>query len=68
MPLRSRERKRFERRHLSFGFTMDNTGTISGACGDTLSLEIIKTAVHAFGPPLGSQDTRTAAPSGGWTA
>ena len=56
-----RERKRFERRHLSFGFTMENTGTISGACGDTLSLEIIKTAVHAFGPPLGSEDTRTAA-------
>jgi hypothetical protein len=40
---------------------MENTGTISGACGDTLSLEIIKTAVHAFGPPLGSEDTRTAA-------
>ena len=56
-----RERKRFERRHLSFGFTMENTGTISGACGDTLSLEIIKTAVHAFGPPLGGEDTRTAA-------
>ena len=56
-----RERKRFERRHLSFGFTMENTGTISGACGDTLSLEIIKTAVHAFGPPLGSEDSRTAA-------
>ena len=56
-----RERKRFERRHLSFGFTLDDTGTISGACGDTLSLEIIKTAVHTFGPPLGSQDTRTAA-------
>ena len=56
-----RERKRFERRHLSFGFTMENTGTISAACGDTLSLEIIKTAVQAFGPPLGSEDTRTAA-------
>ncbi len=41
--------------------TLDDTGTLSGACGDTLSLEIIKTAVHAFGPPLGSQDTRTAA-------
>ena len=56
-----RERKRFERRHLSFGFTLDDTGTISGACGDTLSWEIIKTAVHAFGPPLGSEDCRTAA-------
>jgi len=56
-----RERKRFERRHLSFGFTLDDTGTISGACGDTLSWEIIKTAVHAFGPPGGTEDTRTAA-------
>ncbi len=56
-----RERKRFERRHLSFGITLDETGTISGACGDGLSLEIIKTAVHAFGPPLGTEDTRTAA-------
>ena len=56
-----RERKRFERRHLSFGFTLDHTGTITGACGDTLSAEIIKTAVHAFGPPLGTEDLRTAA-------
>jgi Domain of unknown function (DUF222) len=56
-----RERKRFERRHLSLGFTLDDTGTISGACGDTLSWEIIKTAVHAFGPPGGTEDTRTAA-------
>ena len=56
-----RERKRFERRHLSFGFTLDDTGTLSGACGDTLSWEIIKTAVHAFGPPGGTEDTRTAA-------
>ena len=56
-----RERKRFERRHLSFGFTLEDTGTITGACGDTLSAEIIKTAVHAFGPPLGTEDTRTAA-------
>ncbi len=56
-----RERRRFERRHLSFGFTLENTGTIHGACGDTLSLEIIKTAVHAFGPPGGTEDTRTAA-------
>ena len=56
-----RERRRFERRHLSFGFTLENAGTITGACGDTLSAEIIKTAVHAFGPPLGTEDTRTAA-------
>jgi hypothetical protein len=56
-----RERKRFERRHLSFGLTLDNAGTLTGACGDTLSAEIIKTAVHAFGPPLGTEDTRTAA-------
>jgi len=56
-----RERKRFERRHLSFGLTLDNAGTLTGACGDALSAEIIKTAVHAFGPPLGREDTRTAA-------
>jgi hypothetical protein len=56
-----RERKRFERRHLSFGLTLDHAGTLTGACGDTLSAEIIKTAVHAFGPPLGTEDTRTAA-------
>ena len=56
-----RERRRFERRHLSFGFTLEDAGTITGACGDTLSAEIIKTAVHAFGPPLGTEDTRTAA-------
>ena len=56
-----RERKRFERRHLSFGFTLEDAGTITGACGDRVSAEIIKTAVHAFGPPLGTEDTRTAA-------
>ena len=56
-----REQKRFERRHLSFGFTLEDTGTITGACGDRPSAEIIKTAVHAFGPPLGTEDTRTAA-------
>ncbi len=37
------------------------SGTITGATGDALSAEIIKTAVHAFGPPLGKEDTRTAA-------
>jgi hypothetical protein len=56
-----RQRKRFERRYLSFGLTLDDVGTISGACGDTLSLEIIKTAAEAFGPPGGAEDSRTAA-------
>ena len=55
-----RQRKRFERRYLSFGLTLDDVGTISGACGDTLSLEIIKTAAEAFGPPGGAEDSRTA--------
>jgi hypothetical protein len=55
-----RQRKRFERRYLSFGLTLDDTGTISGACSDTLSMEIIKTAVEAFSPPGGTGDTRTA--------
>ncbi len=30
-----RERKRWERRHLSFGLTLDDTGLLHGACGDT---------------------------------
>jgi uncharacterized protein DUF222/HNH endonuclease len=55
-----RQRKRFERRYLSFGLTLDDVGTISGACGDTLSLEIIKTAAEAFGPPGGAEDHRSA--------
>jgi hypothetical protein len=56
-----RQRKRFERRYLSFGITLDNTGTISGACSDTLSMEIIRTAAEAFSPPSGRHDHRTAA-------
>jgi hypothetical protein len=56
-----RQRKRFERRYLSFGITLDNVGTISGACSDALSIEIIKTAVDAFSPPGGGADRRTAA-------
>ena len=56
-----RQRKRFERRYLSFGITLDNTGTISGACSDALSMEIIQTAAEAFSPPGGSHDHRTAA-------
>ncbi|HWG13160.1 MAG TPA: hypothetical protein VG268_07810 [Streptosporangiaceae bacterium] len=43
-----RQRKRFERRYLCFGLTPDDVGTISGASSDTLSMEIIKTAVEAF--------------------
>ncbi len=56
-----RQRKRFERRYLSFGLTLDGVGTISGACSDSLSIEIIKTAAEAFSPPGGPDDTRTAA-------
>jgi hypothetical protein len=56
-----RQRKRFERRYLSFGLTLDDVGTISGACSDTLSLEIIRTAAEAFSPPGGAGDQRTAA-------
>jgi hypothetical protein len=56
-----RQRKRFERRYLSFGLTLDEVGTISGACSDALSIEIIKTAADAFSPPGGTGDRRTAA-------
>jgi hypothetical protein len=56
-----RQRKRFERRYLCFGLTLDDTGTISGARGDALSFEIIKTAAEAFSPPGGTEDARTAA-------
>ena len=56
-----RQRKRFERRYLSFGVTLDNVGTISGACSDALSMEIIRTAAEAFSPPGGGQDRRTSA-------
>ena len=56
-----RQRKRFERRYLSFGITLDEVGTISGACSDALSIEIIKTAADAFSPPGGTEDRRTAA-------
>ncbi|HEY0717363.1 MAG TPA: DUF222 domain-containing protein, partial [Streptosporangiaceae bacterium] len=56
-----RQRKRFERRYLCFGLTLDDVGTISGACSDTLSLEIIRTAAEAFSPPGGPGDHRTAA-------
>ena len=56
-----RQRKRFERRYLCFGLTLDDVGTISGACSDALSMEIVKTAADAFSPPGGPDDTRTAA-------
>jgi hypothetical protein len=56
-----RERRRWEKRYLSFGLTVDDTGTISGACGDTVTFETIRTAAEAFGPPGGTMDARTAA-------
>ena len=34
---------------------------LSGACGDAVSYEIVRTAAEAFGPPGGQADTRTAA-------
>jgi hypothetical protein len=55
-----RERRRWEKRHLSFGLTLDNTGTLHGACGDTVSYEIIATAAEAFAPPAGQLDKRSA--------
>ena len=56
-----RERKRWERRYLSLGLTLDDTGTISGSCGDMASFETIRTAAEALAPPGGQFDTRTAA-------
>ena len=56
-----RERRRWEKRHLSFGLTLDDTGMLSGACGDAVSYEIVRTAAEAFSPPGGRLDDRTAA-------
>ena len=56
-----REKKRWDKRHLSFGLTLDNTGVLSGSCGDAVSYEIVRTAAEAFSPPAGQLDTRTAA-------
>ena len=56
-----REKRRWERRHLSFGLTLDGTGMLSGTCGDAVSLELVRTAAEAFGPPGGQADARTAA-------
>ena len=56
-----REKRRWEKRHLSFGLTLDSTGVLSGTCGDAVSYEIVRTAAEAFSPPGGQLDTRTAA-------
>jgi hypothetical protein len=56
-----REERRWNKRHLSFGLTLDGTGMLSGSCGDAVSLEIVRTAAEAFGPPGGQADARTAA-------
>jgi hypothetical protein len=56
-----REKQRWDKRHLSFGLTLDNTGVLSGSCGDAVSYEIVRTAAEAFSPPAGQLDTRTAA-------
>jgi hypothetical protein len=56
-----REKRRWEKRHLSFGLTLDETGVLSGACGDAVSYEIVRTAAEAFSPPAGRLDNRTAA-------
>ncbi len=56
-----REKKRWDKRHLSFGLTLDNTGVLSGACGDAVCYEIVRTAAEAFSPPGGQGDPRTAA-------
>ena len=56
-----REKKRWDKRHLSFGLTLDSTGMLSGTCGDAVSYEILRTAAEAFSPPGGQADPRTAA-------
>jgi Domain of unknown function (DUF222) len=56
-----RELRRWEKRHLSFGLTLDSTGVLSGTCGDAVSYEIVRTAAEAFSPPGGQGDGRTAA-------
>ena len=56
-----RQRRAWEKRYLSFGLTFGGTGTLSGACGDNLCFETVRTAAEAFAPPGGKLDTRTAA-------
>ena len=51
----------WEKRHLSFGLTLDSTGVLSGSCGDAVSYEIVRTAAEAFSPPGVTADARTAA-------
>jgi len=51
-----REHCRWDKRHLSFGLTLDNTGMLSGTCGDAVSYEIVRTAAEAFSPPGGQAD------------
>jgi hypothetical protein len=55
------EQRRWDKRHLSFGLTLDATGMLSGTCGDAVSYEIVRTAAEAFSPPGGQADGRTAA-------
>ena len=56
-----REKRRWERRHLSFGSPWTAPGMLSGTCGDAVSYEIVRTAAEAFGPPGGQADARSAA-------
>src|SRR3984885_5235937 len=56
-----REQRRWDKRHLSFGLTLDSTGMLMGTCGDAVSYEILRTAAEAFSPPGGQGDGRTAA-------
>ena len=53
MAAEERERRRWDKRHLSFGLTLDETGVLSGVCGDAVSYEIVRTAAEAFSPPGG---------------
>ena len=59
-----REQRRWDKRHLSFGLTLDNTGMLSGTCGDAVSYEILRTAAEAL-TPRGGQGRR---PDGGAAA
>jgi hypothetical protein len=56
-----REKRRWDKRYLSFGLTLDSTGVLSGSCGDAVCYEIVRTAAEAFSPPAGQLDIRTAA-------
>ena len=56
-----REKRRWEKRHLSFGLTLDDTGMLSGRVRGRGVLRDFRTAAEAFSPPGGQLDTRTAA-------